>query len=65
MKRKDVDVEEKIHGGVFGIHCYPIWGQREVWKISHLGFLGFDFKHNPKVHLEGKMAKFYNLGLMF
>ena len=24
---------------VFGIHCYPMWGQREVSKISHLGFL--------------------------
>ena len=50
---------------VFGIHCYPMWGQREVSKISHLGFLGFDFKHNPKVHFEGKMANFYNLGSMF
>ena len=25
----------------------------------------FDSKHNPKVHFEGKMVKFYNLGSMF
>ena len=69
MKRKDVDVEEKIHGGVCGIHCYPMGSKRGVEDplsgVSWIPHSLFDFKHNPKVHFEGKMANFYNLGSMF
>ena len=69
MKRKDVDVEEKIHGGVW----YPLLSymsskrgvEDQLSVVSWIPHSLFDFKHNPKVHFEGKMVKFYNLGSMF
>ena len=69
LKRKDVDVEEKIHDGVWYPLLSYVGSKRGVedqpYGVSWIPHSLFDFKHNLKVHFEGKMANFYNLGSMF